>query len=682
MPEQSARRQGERSIPMRRFCLGLAILCFGALCLRVAMLQEFLSENPYAEEPETDGLVYWGIAGEIAAGRLIGESPFLFAPLYPYLLGVLRALGGGLMAVYVVQTALHLATAVGVALATQVRAGRVAGLVAAGLFLALTQPAVSSMRLLATTLQLFLVSLVWWRWTALSCASGRRWSGVIGSGCLIGILALAYPPAMLLVPVYALWLWWTGGRSRPAFVRAGVGALCALLLISPATVHNAVVSGEFLPITAHAGITLRQGNGPKAIGVFTRIPVVGRHRIAMHDRAASVVEKEIGRKPTWGEVNRYFRNEALAFWAENPARTAWLFARKAYWFLTALNYSDMMPTVLEREFGVGERAILAPLPTPFLIGAALAGLIALIHKKEGFGPELFLLALPLFTTIVFFYSPRYRIPAVPVFCALAAYSIVHFRRLGYLKLVAIVLGIAPIPLQMINQRIGFDRPAGIRAPYANDLSNALVRSGDRNLQQGLKDEAERRYQAAIGALESNAFAHCRLGALRADRGELDAAVAAFEKAAGYDPDDTLAYRCLYNIAVARSEIEKAAELLRRIARLAPDTVEPRLLLAWLLATCPEDNVRDGISAVKLAEQIEAGGRLGQITLLRVRAAAYAEAGWFDKAVEAGERALQLARSSGNDALVAQIETAFEAYRNRQPLRAPPRLLSMRPARQR
>jgi len=57
-----------------------------------------------------DARVYWQWAGEIAGGKLVGATPFLSAPLYPYLVAVVRASGGGLQAVCVAQALLHLAT--------------------------------------------------------------------------------------------------------------------------------------------------------------------------------------------------------------------------------------------------------------------------------------------------------------------------------------------------------------------------------------------------------------------------------------------------------------------------------------------------------------------------------------------------------------------------------------------
>ena len=56
-------------------------------------------------------------------------------------------------------------------------------------------------------------------------------------------------------------------------------------------------------------------------------------------------------------------------------------------------------------------------------------------------------------------------------------------------------------------------------------------------------------------------------------------------------------------------------------------------LAWLLATCPDNSVRNGQKAVELAQQAVqlSNGRSPEI--LDTLAAAYAEAGRFHEAVE-------------------------------------------------
>jgi tetratricopeptide (TPR) repeat protein len=63
--------------------------------------------------------------------------------------------------------------------------------------------------------------------------------------------------------------------------------------------------------------------------------------------------------------------------------------------------------------------------------------------------------------------------------------------------------------------------------------------------------------------------------------------------------------------------------------------------AWLLATCPDAEFRDGNRAISLAENVNRATRNLSLRALDVLAAAYAEAGRFDDAVKTANQALLL-----------------------------------------
>ena len=676
------------ALSTRAFWLTLAGLCLAGLLLRAVIFSEYVQKNPIAEQPWTDGLIYWLMAERMASGEWIGDTPFLSAPLYPYFLGVVRALGGGLISVYVTQTFMHLITAVLIACGTRIRFGPVAGLVAAGLFLALTEPAMWSSRIMAGTLQLLLVALLWWRWAALAEHESQRWREVVVVGLLIGVFALSYPAGVLLAPVYAAWLWWTGGRRVAATGRALAGLACAVVTIAPATLHNAWVGGEFIPITAHAGITMLHGNAEAAQGI--RIPVAGisQTRRYLHESAAQAFRRAHGRDGTWREIDRWFRGFVYEFWTEQPWLTAKLFARKFYWFVSARNYSSLMPIVLEREYGVARRAILAPLPTPWLLGAALAALLVLLRRPVRFAPEWVLLAVPVLVVILFFYNPRYRLPTVPVLCGLAAGALVHFRRLRYPKSLCVGLCLLPLVLSGVNHAVGFDTPDFMRASYAPLLSTAHVEAGDRRLAEGRIAAAERSYRAALGVLSDNGMARRRLGALYARKGQAEDALAEFGEALrcfqsfhyfNWEYERDLTYRHLYNVYVQLRHYSEAVAALRQAVSAHPGYPETRLALAWLLATFPDETLRNGDQAVQHAEAARRLIPQADAETFDVLAAAYAEAGRFQQAVEAASTALELARRNGRDRLAAEIEYRLLSYRDGQPCRARARLMYIPPS---
>jgi tetratricopeptide (TPR) repeat protein len=116
----------------------------------------------------------------------------------------------------------------------------------------------------------------------------------------------------------------------------------------------------------------------------------------------------------------------------------------------------------------------------------------------------------------------------------------------------------------------------------------------------------------------------------------------------------------------------ASQQFAKIAASAPDS--PVLLneIAWLRATAPEIDLRNGAEAVRLAERacFIAGGK--QPTLIATLAAGYAEAGNFSEAIAAARNALSLARSSGDTKTAGLAENLLTAFQSNQPYREEPR----------
>lgn len=660
-----------------RFWLILAVLCAIALLLRLAILDEFLHKNPLSELPCADGAIYWQMAGRMAAGQWIDTQPFLSAPLYPYFLGVIRTLGGDLHTVYVVQLLLHLATAVLIGWVTRLRFGSVAGLVAAALFLALTEPAVTCTRILANTLQIALVALLWWRWVVL-IDHGRRWRDVLAVGALLGLLALAFPGALLLVPLFVLWGWWSWGRGWSAVIRALIGGAVALVIIAPATLHNFLIYGQFIPISAHAGITLRQGNGPGACGVCADVPGISPARQQMHGDAAARFRAIYGRPGTWTEIDAHFRREAIQYWLSNPGAALQLVAMKLYLFCTAQNYDEMMPTVLERQYGIARRSVLVPLPVPWILGAAFIGVAVMLQRPVQRLPEWALTLLPLVLVLIFFYSPRYRLVGVPLYCGLAAYAVTHctkFRRPPAVTIAAMLLLPALTLFNAAFGSAGVDSPDTIRPQWARAMSAQYVLAGNRRLAAEKPDEAVQRYRTALDLNEQSAEAHRRLGDLYLQRGDSAAGERELGRALELNPRDRLSLAALYTYYCAKESYRSAAGAVRRSVAADPNNTEARLALAWLLATCSDARVRDGAAALENARL--ARHALGpRPDVLDVLAAAQAEAQQHDEAIQTATSALDVASRENRSDLAQEIARRLEQYRQRQPCRAAPRPLSV------
>jgi hypothetical protein len=89
-------------------------------------------------------------------------------------------------------------------------------------------------------------------------------------------------------------------------------------------------------------------------------------------------------------------------------------------------------------------------------------------------------------------------------------------------------------------------------------------------------------------------------------------------------------------------------------------------LAWLLATCPDAHLRDGVQAVKYAERACELTHHGVTVLVGTLAAAYAEAGRYDDAVAAAQKACALATAAGERDLLERNRELLALYRAHQP----------------
>jgi Flp pilus assembly protein TadD len=103
-------------------------------------------------------------------------------------------------------------------------------------------------------------------------------------------------------------------------------------------------------------------------------------------------------------------------------------------------------------------------------------------------------------------------------------------------------------------------------------------------------------------------------------------------------------------------------------RLKPEWPEVLNNLAWLLATHPKAQFRNGDQAVRLARRACDLTKHQQPIYLGTLAAAYAEAGNFERAIESAQQAHDLAARLGQQILADRNRELLEIYRARKPYR--------------
>ncbi|MCH8921938.1 MAG: ASPIC/UnbV domain-containing protein [Planctomycetes bacterium] len=115
----------------------------------------------------------------------------------------------------------------------------------------------------------------------------------------------------------------------------------------------------------------------------------------------------------------------------------------------------------------------------------------------------------------------------------------------------------------------------------------------------------------------------------------------------------------------------AAGQFQEVLRIAPDQPSALNNLAWLLATSPDKQVREGQQALRLAQRAASLTKRREATVLATLAAAYAEAGRFPQATATANEALALTRKVRNKVLESSLLQQLESYAADRPFRAIP-----------
>jgi tetratricopeptide (TPR) repeat protein len=241
--------------------------------------------------------------------------------------------------------------------------------------------------------------------------------------------------------------------------------------------------------------------------------------------------------------------------------------------------------------------------------------------------------------------------------------------------------------------------------YRLDANNSLAtyHLAEFLLNDGNKPEAIRLTRNAIQNEDrSDCETLVMLGMLMADCGEYEDCVNALDKALAEHPDDADVLSNRAKALSAQGKWKEAADDYRRSAQISPgspsyqfylahalgkigQTEESRQIYAsavkrwpqwplkvasraWWMSTSPNPGDRANFWPVCLAEQAceATGGNLPQF--LDALAAAYAESGRFEEAIETVRRAIQQADHVKNSAYSKVLRERLELYENNQPYR--------------
>jgi tetratricopeptide (TPR) repeat protein len=167
------------------------------------------------------------------------------------------------------------------------------------------------------------------------------------------------------------------------------------------------------------------------------------------------------------------------------------------------------------------------------------------------------------------------------------------------------------------------------------------------------------------------------GRLYQDQGQLDEAIEAYRAAVRFKRDlpmerewASAAHNNLGGLLLARGDVKDAVRHYRAGWKTSDNRVSVANNLAWIMATNPDDTIRDGAHAVEMAEFACQATDYGDPTMLDTLAAAQAEAGRYEEAVKTAKKAIaltpkELAR------MIADIKQRLALYKSGKPYRDQP-----------
>jgi Flp pilus assembly protein TadD len=189
--------------------------------------------------------------------------------------------------------------------------------------------------------------------------------------------------------------------------------------------------------------------------------------------------------------------------------------------------------------------------------------------------------------------------------------------------------------------------------------------------QGKELEALSEFTEAIRLRPSNAEAHNDMALTLMKLGRNQEAAVEFQHSLQIRPT-TGAARNLAALLLMLGNPSQAVEAYRFAMQVDPGDLQNQRALAWVLATHPDDSVRNGQEAVALAKQIVSATN-GQVPIfLLTLSAALAEVGDFDQALVVATQSAQVFQNTGNPKMSQLVmQLIIPALQNHQKIRENP-----------
>jgi superkiller protein 3 len=203
----------------------------------------------------------------------------------------------------------------------------------------------------------------------------------------------------------------------------------------------------------------------------------------------------------------------------------------------------------------------------------------------------------------------------------------------------------------------YSRAIEIRPDYAEAYNNWGVTL----TREAKYAEATTCYSRAIEIRPHYVEARHNLANALEKQGQLHQAITQYRQVIKIDPTLSVAHFKLALALLRYDRTEEAIDHYQEALRLSNDSPTVLNNLAWLYATNKNPRFRDGVKAVQLAEKACVRTDHTNAQYLDTLAAAYAEMGRFNDAVQTVQQAIRLAEASGQIEMAKDMEKRMKFY---------------------
>jgi tetratricopeptide (TPR) repeat protein len=542
----------------KNFPIALSWILGISFCLHAVYLYQLMG-TPYFQVPLVDAAWYHKEALKILNQGWIGDSVFFMAPFYQYFLAFFYEIFGVKIGLILILQGILSVTSIWlIYLFSTHLFNRRIGLLSAALATFHGAFIFYSGFLLKANLSLFLTSL--FLVILLKTCDTPTFRNFFWCGLILGVLVPIRGNFLIVIAALSFWFFFFPLRKSLRWKNTLAFLLGAALFITPFTIRNYYVSGDFVLVNSAAGFNFFIGNNPIANG-YNIAPSYIR-LTPFYEEIDSKKRAEIILKRTLkaSEVSDYWMSQGWKFVREQPFDFFILQIKKFLIFINNSEKGDNYDINFMKQF------------TPILhIGVIPYGAILLLtitslywgrwSSPHFIGIYIFIVSYAL-SVIIFFVKSRYRIPIVPAMIPLAAFALLEGRNkiLQMSKREMAIFSIVFLALTI-----------AIFRPIKNDNRSAKLNDYGVALEtKGFLDEAIGHYKKALDTPPVHRRAALNLALAYYQKKNTDKTIEFSKKALEIDEKFVEARLFLASILYAQKDFAAASEHYKEILKEEPN----------------------------------------------------------------------------------------------------------------